>query len=323
MKRWVLALAVVGFGGLVAVLAVGADPAAALGAALAGAVGSPYAVAETLVRTTPLLWCGLAVAIAFRAGVWNIGAEGQLLIGALAATWAAGHLPWFLAAPGALMAGAGAGALWAGGAAVLRQWRGVNEILSTILLNLVAQGLLGWAVHGPMKEAVGHYPQSDPIPAAAWLPRLAPPSRLHLGLLLGLVAAGALAFVLRRTPLGLELRAVGDGPRAALAAGLRVARLQAWVLVVSGALAGLGGAVELLGVSHRLFERFSPGWGYSGIAVALVGGLAPAGVVGGSVLFGGLAAAAGSMQRVAAVPTSVVALLQGLVIVALAARRSR
>lgn len=316
-----MALVVLASGGLVTVLAAGGDPWLALRVGAESALGSPFAVAETLVRATPLLWCGLAVAVAFRAGVWNIGAEGQLLSGALAALWAAAAAPAPLAAVAGLAAGATAGAAWAGLAAALRRWRGVDEVLSTILLNLVAQGMLGWAVHGPLQEASHHYPQSDPVPAAAWLARLAPPSRLHAGLVLGLLAAAGLWVVLRRTAAGLELRAAGDGADAARAAGVPVDRVRSWTLVASGALAGLGGAVELLGVSHRLFERFSPGWGYSGIAVALVGGLHPGGVVAAAGLFGALDSAAGGMQRVAGIPTTAVILLQGLVVLVLALRR--
>ncbi len=323
MRRWLVAGLVVILAGLVVTVAVGADPLVAAAAALEGAFGSWLAFQETLAKTTPLLFTGLAVALAFRAGVWNIGAEGQLLAGAVAATWAGLAVAPGWSAPAALAAGALAGAAWAGIAALLRVVSGVNEVLSTILLNLVALALLGWAVHGPLQEPGGTYPQSAALPAAAWLWRPFPPGRLHLGLGLGLLAAGGLGLALMRTPWGLELRAVGDSARAALACGVRTGRRQAEALVLSGALAGLGGAVELLGITHRLFERFSPGYGYSGIAVALLGGLTPGGTVAAALLFGAMGAGAGALQRVAGVPTVAVLLVQGVVIVALAARRSR
>jgi simple sugar transport system permease protein len=322
MRRWLLAIAVILVAGLAVVLAVGASPVQALGAAVDASAGSWQAVQETLARTVPLLWCGLAVALAFRAGVWNIGAEGQLLVGAVASTWTCLVLPpgpWSL--PVALLAGAGAGCLWAAVAALLRQVSGVNEVLSTILLNLVAQAVLGWAVHGPLREPGGSYPQSAVVPEVAWLWRPFPPGRVHLGLVLALAVLLVLGLVLRRTVWGLELRAVGEAPAAARACGIAVARVQAGALLVSGALAGLGGAVEVLGITHRLFERLSPGWGYSGIAVALLGGLEPAGTGLAALLFGGLAAASGGMQRAAGVPAVAVLLIQGLVVVALAMRR--
>lgn len=319
MKRWLLALAVIALSGLAAVLVVGASPWAAAAAAFDSSLGSPRAVQESLVKTIPLLWCGLAVALAFRAGVWNIGAEGQLVAGAVLGTAAAVVLPpgwWSL--PLVLLAGCFGGALWAGIAALLKTMAGVNEVLSTILLNLVAQALLGWAVHGPLKEPGGAYPQSAQLPREAWLLHPFSPGRLHLGLVVVLVAAVLFALALRRTTWGLEVRAVGDNPEAARVCGLPVGRIQGWVLVASGALAGLGGAVEVAGVTRRLFESLSPGWGYSGIAVALLGNLEPIGVVCAAVLFGGMAAASGGMQRVAGVPAVGALLIQGLVVVALA-----
>lgn len=322
MRRWLLAFGVIAASGLLVVVAVGADPVQALIAASEGACGSWVAVQETLAKTVPLLWCGLAVALAFRAGVWNIGAEGQLLMGALASTWVALALPpgpWSL--PLALAAAGIAGAIWAGIAAALRFSAGVNEVLSTILLNLVALALLGWAVHGPLQEPGGSYPQSAPLPEAAWLWRPLPPGRLHAGLLLALVTMLLLAFMLRRTSWGLQLRATGDAPAAARACGIATSRVQAQALVLSGLLAGIGGAVEVLGITHRLFERFSPGWGYSGIAVALLGGLEPGATGAAALLFGALAAGLGGMQRSASVPAVAALLIQGLVVVALAVRR--
>ncbi len=324
LAPWGLALGVLAGGGLAVVLAVGGHPGRALAAALEASLGSPQALQETLAAATPLLWCGLAVAVAFRAGVWNIGAEGQLLAGAVAAVWAGTACPpgWW-SAPLLLGAGGAAGLLWAGIAAALARYRGVDVVLSTILLNLVAVSLVGWAVHGPLQEAAGTYPQTDLLPRAAWLWRPFPPGRLHLGLGLALAAALGVAFLVRRTPWGLELRATGGGEAAARAAGIPTAGIRAQALLLSGLLAGLGGAVEVAGITHRLFERFSPGWGYSGIAVALLGNLAPGGVAAAALLFGALEAASGGLQRTAGVPTSATLLLEGLVIVVLAVRRFR
>ena len=323
MTRWITATVVLVIGFVAIVLSVGGSPLAAAAAATDGAFGSWLAVQETLAKTAPLLWCGLAVALAFRAGVWNIGAEGQLLVGAAAATWVGLQLPAHPASTVlVLVAGATAGAAWAGLAAWLRHARGVNEVLSTILLNLVAVHLVGWAVHGPLQEPTGTYPQSASLPAQLWLWRPFPPGRLHLGFALAVLAAVAVAVLLRRSGWGLELRATGASTGVANACGIRTRRVQALALTASGALAGLGGAVELQGVTHRLFEHFSPGYGYSGIAVALLGGLEPLGTTVAALLFGALAAGSGAMQRAAAVPTVAVLALQGLIVIALAVRRS-
>lgn len=319
MKRWLFALGVIAVSGLLVVLVVGASPIVAARAAFESSVGSVWAAQESLIKTIPLLWCGLAVALSFRAGVWNIGAEGQLVAGAISGAAVGLFLPsgwWSL--PMVLVAGSAGGALWAGIAAALRSYAGVNVVLSTILLNLVAQALLGWVVHGPLQEPGEAYPQSALLPESAWLTQPFNPGRLHFGLFLGIAAVAVLALLLSRTRWGLELRATGDNPEAARVAGLPVGRIQGAALVLSGALAGVGGAVEVAGISHRLFESLSPGWGYSGIAVALLGNLEPIGVGLAAVLFGGIAAASGGMQRGAGVPAVAALLIQGLVVVALA-----
>ena len=226
-------------------------------------------------KTCPLVLTGLAVAIAFRSGTWNIGAEGQLLVGALAATAlarATGAAPWPLPLVAALAGGAIAGALWAVVAAALRVARNVNEVISTLMLNFVALRLVGWAVHGPLMEAGGRYPQSEAIPATAVLPRLA--GRVHWGVVLAALAALAAWALLFRTARGFRWRAIGDNPRAAAVAGFRPHRELIAVMAVSGACAGVAGAVELLGVTGRLYEQFSAGQGYTAIAVALLGAAA-------------------------------------------------
>lgn len=323
MSRWGSAGLALAAGFVLIVIGVGGSPLEAAAAALDGSLGSWLAIQETLAKTGPLLWCGLAVALAFRAGIWNIGAEGQLLAGAAAATWVGLTVPAHgLGAVVVLVAGATAGAAWAGIAAWLRHARGVNEVLSTILLNLVALHLVAWTVHGPLQEPTGTYPQSAQLPVELWLWRPFPPGRLHLGVLLAIVTVAALAVILKRSSWGLELRATGDAPGVARACGVRTERVQALALVLSGGLAGIGGAIELLGVTHRLFEQFSPGYGYSGIAVALLGGLQPVGTAIASVVFGALAAGSGAMQRAAGVPTVAIIALQGMVIIALAVQRS-
>ncbi len=292
----------------------------ALTALWQGAFGSPYAFfSATLVRATPLVLLGLAVATAFRAGVLNIGAEGQLLVGASAAVavaLAAAPLgsAW-LVLPLALAAGALAGGAWAAVAGELRRRFGVLEVISTIMLNFVAQYLVSWLVRGPMQEPTGIYPQSVTISPLARLPLLVPGQRLHLGFALGVALAGLLWWWLARTAAGFRVRAVGAGADAARSTGgVDAERVMLGVFVASGALAGLAGAIEATGVTYALYEGISPGFGYTAIAVALLARLDPRWVVASAVLFGALEAGAAAMQRDAGVPSTVAAVIEALVV---------
>jgi ABC-type uncharacterized transport system permease subunit len=255
-------------------------------------------IADAVLKAGPLLFCALSFLLAWKAGVLNIGAEGQFLAGALAATVAATRLPLPPAArlALALLAGAAAGALWAGIAAALLEKRGVLEVLSTILLNFVAAGVVSVAVHGFLQESTRTFPQSDPVPGAARLPAI-PGTRVHVGILLAAALAVGLWVFLSRTNAGFRLRATGANRTAAEFAGIRVRRVRVAAFLVSGAIAGLGGAVELLGVTGRLFEYFSPGYGYLGLAVAVVAGLSPAGALASALAFGELAAIGNVLQR--------------------------
>ena len=320
-----LALGVVVVVALLALVLVlgGYDAGRALGALWRGSFGSADAIASaTLVRATPLVLAGLAVALAFRAGVWNIGAEGQLLAGAavgaalaLALPGAVAGLPAALLAPVVLLAGAAAGASWAGIAAILRRRYRVPEVISTIMLNFVAVSLVGWLVRGPLQEPLGIYPQSDTIPEAARLPFLLPGSRLHAGAVLALVAAILLAWILRVTAAGFRLRAAGANPDAArVAGGIDVARTTTLAFLASGALAGLAGATEVSGVTWALYENLSPGYGFTAIAVALLARLDPLLVVASGVLFGALEAGGAAMQRDAGVPSVLVQVVEAMLV---------
>jgi simple sugar transport system permease protein len=306
--------AALGVAGL-AIAAAGHAPGPALAALLAGSVGSPDAAVATLLKTTPLLLGGLAVALSFRSGAWNIGVEGQLLAGALAATWLATRslagAPAAVALPclllGAAAAGAGLGAL----AGWLRAARGVSEVLSTLMLNFLAIQAVALAVHGPLQEAAGAYPQSDALSASARLPGL---GRLHAGVPAAFAAALAVHWLLFRTATGFRLRAVGLAPRAARFAGIAPERHAALALGLAGALAGLAGSIEVAGVTGRLYEGISPGHGYTAIAVALLARLSPLGVVPAALFFGALEAGAGAMQRQAGVPSVTTEIVQGAVV---------
>jgi simple sugar transport system permease protein len=296
----------------------GYDAGAALGALWRGAFGSWYAITSaTLVRAVPLTIIGLGLALAFRAGAFNIGAEGQFYAGAIAATWLGIHLgpvpaPLALAAIGA--AAAAAGAVWVLLPALLRLRYGVTEVISTLVLNFVAESLVSLMVQGPLQEPQGIYPQSETIAGTARLPLL-PGTRLHAGILLAAGGAGVLWYLFTRTMYGFRLRAVGAGPRAAEVSGrIDAGRAVATALLGSGAAAGLAGAVEVSGVSYALFQNLSPGYGFTAIAVALLARLHPLGVVAAGLLFGALEAGAGAMQRDAGVPAVAVYVVEAVVI---------
>jgi len=301
----------------------------ALSAMVRGAFGSYYAITSaTIVRMVPLALAGLAVSVAFRAGILNIGAEGQLLVGAAAATAISGTLggvPWFIGIPVMLGAGAIAGGAWAAIAGALRLRFGVLEVISTIMLNFVAQYLTGWLVRGPLQEPTRVNPQSVTLAPELQMPVLLEGTRLHAGVLLVVMVAIAVWWWLRRTASGFRLRAVGATPTAAASAGgIDVPRTMFGAFLVSGLLAGLAGSVEYTGITYALYENFSPGYGYTAIAVALLARLHPLGVVATALLFGALEAGANAMQRDAGVPNVVVSVVEALLILlVLAADRWR
>ncbi len=302
----------------------GYDVSEAAGAMWLGAFGSwSVFLSITLVRAVPLLLCGLAVGLAFRAGVWNIGAEGQLYAGAIAATWLGltfASLPGFLLVPVVLIGAAVAGGLWALAPTVMKLRLGVGEVITTILLNFVAIHTASLMVHGPLQESRGIFLQSDVLPEAARIPSLVPGTRLHLGFGLAVLLAIGLAALDRRTAFGFRLRAVGASPSAASVSGrIRTGRVIAVAFLASGALAGLAGGIEIGGVTFALHERLSPGWGYTAIAVALLAGLHPLGIIATALLFGALQAGAASMQRDAGIPAAWASVVEALVILAVLA----
>lgn len=317
---------VVGAGALLAGLVVlalglelaGYEAARALGALWSGAFGSWYAITSaTLVRAVPLVVIGLGLAISFRSGAFNIGAEGQFYAGAIAATWLGLHaasLPSPLAATAVLSVALLAGGLWIAVPVLLRVRYGVLEVISTLLLNFVAEATTSLVVQGPLQERQGIYPQSDAIAESARLPLL-PGTRLHAGILIALAGAIVLHYLFTRTLWGFHLRAVGLGPRAAEISGRIDSRwTAASALAVSGAIAGLAGGVEVAGVSYALFQNLSPGYGFTAIAVALLGRLQPLGVLLAGILFGALEAGASAMQREAGVPAVAVYVVEAVVI---------
>ena len=272
---------------------------------LEGGFGSRFAITETLTRATPLIFTGLAAAVAFRARLFNIGAEGQLYAGALAAV-AVGALdaPAWLLFPAMLAAAALAGALLLLGPALLKSRLGVDEVVTTLLLNFIVLLFVSALLDGPMKDpgAMG-WPQSVALPDALQLGKLIERSRVHTGLLAALALAAALWALLKYTTLGFEIRAAGANPRAARFAGLPVGATAVKVALLSGALAGLAGAVEVAGRTGYVTLDMSPGYGYSGIVIAMLAMLNPLGVVVAAVFVAGMLVGADSMSRAVTVPT--------------------
>lgn len=317
-------LAAVGVGlmvGLAAILAIGRSPLQAAGAILVAAFGGVDSVAETLVSTTPLILTGLAVALAFRCGLFNIGGEGQFIAAQVVTAWVAYAiiLPGWLHPSVALLAGAAAAALWGAIPGALKAYRGVHEVVNTIMLNYVALFGSQFLLARFMKQD-GPLPVSHAALPSAMLGALIPDTRLHTGLLWALGAAGLVYFLLWRTVLGYEIRAVGLSPDAAEYGGVRVGRRVVAAMALSGALAGLAGSIQVLGIQGKFYDPFGfSGYGFDGIAVALLGRNHPAGVVLAALLFGILERGGPAMQALAGVPKSITWIVQATVIFFVAA----
>lgn len=297
---------------------------ASLQSLVRGSIGSPDALlSATFVRASPLLLTGLAVALSFRSGVFNIGAEGQLVVGAAAATFVAIRAEQWLdvwTVPVELAAAAAAGIAWAIVPAWLRRRFRVPEVITTIMMNFLATFLVSYLVRGPLQEPTRVYPQSSTFAELARIPTVHPMVRLHWGFVLAILLALFLGWALRHTASGFRIIAVGVNPRAAEETGrIDVDRLTWLVFLGSGALAGLAGGIEVGGVTYALYDNVSPGYGYTAIAVALLAGLQPVMVVPSAILFGGLSAGAAAMQRDVAVPAGFVEFVQALIILALLA----
>jgi len=308
--------------GAVMLVILKADPLAAYISLVHGAVGSRFGLTQTLVKATPLLLVGLGICIAFRANVINIGGEGQIIAGALMATWFPLFFhtwPGWLLIPLTMTASFLAGSLWGFIPGILKARLNVNEILSTIMLNAIALQLMNLLLQGPLMDPAGvkartFLAQSAQLPAQVWLPRLVPRTLLHAGAIIAVVLAVVVYIFLWRTTIGYRIRAVGLNPSASRYSGINVPVIQALSLTLAGGFAGLAGTVEVIGVQHRLLEGLTSGYGFTGIVAALLGSLHPLGLVPASVLFGGLLVGADTMQRAVQVPSSLVDALLGLVV---------
>lgn len=313
--------------GAVMLLILGVNPIEAYGALLDGAFGSMNALADTAVKATPLLLVGLGICISFRGNVINIGGEGQMIVGALAATLIGLLFPdWpgWLLVPLALIAGFLGGAVWGGIPGALKAYFNVNEILSTIMMNAIAVQSMNFLLAGPMIDPVqlsqaSRIPQTARLNRAFDLPRLVP-TRLHLGALIAVVLAVLVYILLWRTTLGYRIRAVGKNPHASRYAGIDVKRQIVLSLLLAGAFAGLAGAFQVYGVNHRMITDgsatgFTGSAGFNGIVAALFGQLHPIGTIPASFLFGALLVGANKLQRAVQVPSALIIALNGLVVV--------
>lgn len=308
--------------GLIA--AAGVNPLTAYAEMLRGALGSRLSVTEMLTRATPLIFTGLAAAVAFRAKLWNIGGEGQFFVGALATAYLGSVIgaPGWIGVPILMVAGMCAGAALLAGPAYLRLRFGVDEVVTTLLLNFIVILFVGLMIEGPMRDPMAFgWPQSVPVDSAFRLPDLVPRTRLHIGFVFALIAAGLVWLVLARTAFGVETRAAGLNAQAAAFAGISLPKTLMGVALLSGALAGLAGSVEVMGVTAGVTTTMSPGFGYAGIVVAMLAALHPAGVVGAAIFVATVFVGADAMSRATGVPSFIadviVALCMMTMIVAL------
>jgi ABC-type uncharacterized transport system permease subunit len=307
--------------GAVIVYAAGSSPYEAYKALYEGAFGSTYDFAQTLTRTTPLIFTGLTVAFAFRCGLFNIGGEGQLYIGGMTAAIVGisfTGLPIYIHLPLALGVGALAGGVWSLVPSVLKAKVGAHEVITTIMMNYIGILLCSYLSNYPFK-AEGWIAQTDVVEPSAQLPRLVPSTQLSAAIFVALACVGITWYILYKTTLGYEIRAVGLNPTAAEYGGISVKMSIIAAMFISGMLAGLGGAGEVLGLHKRFIFGFSPGYGFDGIAVAVLGRNHPVGVVLGALLFGALRNGGMVMKQMTNVPTDLVVAIQGIVILFVAA----
>ncbi|RPJ19592.1 MAG: ABC transporter permease, partial [Chloroflexi bacterium] len=329
----------------IVIVASGENVLTAYGALFAGSFGSPgdliegfrvyfssgetrallraiYPFTESLVTATPYIFAGLSVALGFRCGLFNIGAEGQFFIGALCSAFVGYSIkgvPAFIHLPLALLAGALGGAVWGMIPGFLKARFGAHEVVNTIMMNWIAFRLSDWLLNGPMK-ASGFRPVTPNIQHTAELPRFfSEPLRFNWGFVLALVMAYVVYWFLFKTTLGFEIRSVGANPDAAKYAGMNIVRNFVLVMALAGGLAGLAGTAQVLGVDHWVGQGFSAGYGFDAIALALVGKSHPFGVVLAALLFGFLRSGATQMQSMAGIPIDIISIIQGLVIIFIAA----
>ena len=289
---------------------------------LKGSWGSRFAITETLVKAGPLLFTGLAASLAFNAKFWNIGMEGQLYAGAIAATWIGITFttwPAYILIPFIIVLSFIAGGLWGLLAGWLKVKFNANEVVTTIMLNYIMINIVGLLVHGPWKNPKTMWPSSPIIAKAARFPLLVKRSRLHMGVLLAFIAAILIYILLKKMVVGYRIRAVGASPKASEYGGIDVNKIFLLTILISGGLAGLAGAGEVAGVQKKLIEGLSPGYGYAGVVVGLLGRLHPIGVMLSATFFASLITGTGMMQRLTDVPVALTYAVQGITLITILA----
>lgn len=322
-KIWISIISVI-IGLIVACLCIwciGINPVKAMQTFLSTFSGDLYGISEIFVKALPLMLTGMSYAFASRCGLVNIGAEGQLVMGALFSTLVGVYvkgLPAAVHIPFTILAGFVGGGLLGMIAGLMKTRFGVLEVLSTIMLNYVAQYIVSFMATGPLKE--GYLPQSPEFLSTARMPNILPMTRLHAGVLVGLLAILAFYILINRTTFGFRIRAVGDNPHCAHYAGMHVDRNIVWAMFIAGGFAGLAGCLELQGILGRLYEVFSPGWGWDGISVGLLGNSTPIGVLISSLLLGFIRSGVNSMQRSIGVPIGIVYVIQSVIIICILCR---
>ncbi|MCC6146425.1 MAG: ABC transporter permease [Anaerolineaceae bacterium] len=293
------------------------NPLLAYQALFESAIGNKSAIGTTIIKSLPLLITGLAVTIAYRAEIFNIGVEGQILIGGIFAVWVGTKvtgLPPFIHIPLCMIAGMVGGMAYAWLPAWLKAKRGINEVIVTLLLNYMAALLLSWVVRGPLREPGQLYAKTAEVAQTARLPILVPEMRLHPGIFIALILVVLCYFFLWRTVPGFNIRFVGANQRAAEAAGINVPKTMLTSFLISGSLAGLAGTLHIIGTEYRMLESFLSGFGYDAIAAALVGQLHPFGVLLGGFFFGALRSGSNGMQISLGIPSTLIYVIQALII---------
>ncbi|NLN70832.1 MAG: ABC transporter permease [Chloroflexi bacterium] len=303
--------------GSILLLITGVNPITTYAAMIKGAFGSMHALSETLVKATPLMLTGLGVAIAFRMRFWNIGAEGQFVFGGIAgagiALFFSEIIPSWLVLPMALVGGMLAGALWAGIPAALNAYLGINESLTTLMLNYVAVLFASYLYYGPWRDPLGFgFPGTARFPEEAWLPRIF--GRVHFGMIFALIAALILWFILNRTRWGFELKVIGENKTTAKYLGIKISKNIVVALLLSGAISGLGGASEVTGISRRLQAGLAVGHGYTAIIVAWLAQLNPIAVIFVAIMMAALLVGGDQVQITMGLPAAVGLVLQGLIL---------
>ncbi len=304
-------------GGILIAIA-GINPWEAITYLIKGSFGNRYGFGETLTRFVPLLFCSLSFAIAHKSGFFNVGAEGQLLMGAVGALLVGAYIEGLnpiLHVILCILAGIVFGAIWVGIAGILKIVLGADELINTIMLNYVAILLVDFLIHGPMKSPDSFLYVSPTILPGAKLPIILPKTPLHLGFIISLLVTAGIFYLIYKTPIGFQMRSVGANRKAAAYAGINLVWATVIALITTGGLAGMGGAMELMGTQFKIINGFSAGYGYDGIGVAVMGRYNPIGIILAALLFAVIRVGMGAMQRGAGVPFPLLNVIQGLIIV--------